>query len=133
MSDLLNPPDWYLETTGALSKYNATLAIGTYYAIIRKHGMEAFGGTFITDGVCAAVATVEGNDAPTSVAAATDYAATGAGGWTDESVITDVTIAAASTSFSLGHVVDFIRGRARVKLVVSAGGVCTFYPTIRVG
>lgn len=129
MSDLLNPPDWYLETTGALTKATTSLAVGTYYAVIRKMGKSGFGGTFISDGACVATATVDGNDAPSSVAS--DYAATGTVGWTDEATITDVAIAAASTSFALGHVVDYERGRARVKLVVATAGVCTFYPTIK--
>ena len=34
-------------------------------------------------------------------------------------------------AFALGHVVDYERSRARVKLVVSTAGVCTFYPTIK--
>jgi hypothetical protein len=128
----LHPPDWFLETTGAQSKATASLAAGTYYAKIDLQGRCAFGGTFHTDGVVEATATVDGNDLPTGVAAATDHAATGTGGWTDESAITDVAIAAASTSFALGHVVEFERSRARVKLVVATPGVCTFYPTIKV-
>ena len=127
--DLLFPPDWYLETTGALTKATASLPAGTYYARIRLGTAHGFGGTFVTDGACVATATVDGNDAPSSVAA--DYVATGTGGWTDESVITDVAITAGPTSFALGHVVDFERSRARVKLVVSTPGVCTFYPTIK--
>ena len=90
---------------------------------------SGFGGTLISDGTCVATATVDGNDAPSSVAS--DYAATGTVGWTDEATITDVAIAAASTSFALGHVNYFERGRARVKLVVTTPGVCTFYPTIK--
>lgn len=125
----LYPPDWYLQTTGAMSKATASLAAGTYYAKIDLQGRCEFGGTFITDGACVATATVDGNDAPSSVAS--DYAATGTVGWTDEATITDVAIAAASTSFALGHVVDYERGRARVKLVVTTPGVCTFYPTTK--
>lgn len=127
----IDAPDWYLQTTGALTKATASLAAGTYYAKIDLQGSHSFGGTFLTDGVVVATATVDGNDVPTSVAAATDYAATGTGGWTDESAVTDVTIAAATTSFALGHVLDFERSAARVKLVVTTGGVCTFYPTVK--
>lgn len=130
MSDLFFPPDWLTESTGAIVKPTASLAAGTYYAVIRKHGVNRFGGTFVSDGTIVATATVDGNDAPSSLAAATDYAATGTGGWTDESAITDVSITAASTSFALGHVTDFERGRARVKLVVSTPGVVAFHPTI---
>jgi hypothetical protein len=129
MSDLFFPPDW-LTTTGDIVKPTASLAAGTYYAVIRKQGVNRFGGTFVSDGTIVATATVDGNDAPSSLAAATDYAATGTGGWTDESAITDVSITAASTSFALGHVTDFERGRARVKLVVSTPGVVAFHPTI---
>ena len=127
--DLLFPPDWYLETTGALTKATASLAAGTYYAPIRLAGACGFGGTFVTDGAGVATATVDGNDAPGAVAS--NHGATGTGGWTDESAITDVAITAGTTSFALGHVVDYERSRARVKLVVSTPGVCTFYPTIK--
>lgn len=127
---LLNPPDW-IKSDGTLYKYGATLAAGTYYAVIPLQGSCEFGGTFLTDGALEATATVDGNDVPTSVAAATDYAATGTGGWTDESAITDVAMTAGTTSWALGHVVDFERARARVKLVVTTGGVITFYPTLK--
>ncbi len=129
--DKLHPPDWFLQTTGAQVKATGTLAVGVYYARIDLQGSCSFGGTFITDGVIVGTITVDGNDAPSGVAAATDYAAVGTGGWTDESEITDVTISAASTSFALGHVVDFERSRARVRFNVTTGGVCTFYPTIK--
>ena len=122
-------PDWYTLTTGALIKGNASLPVGTYFAKIDLQGSCEFGGTFITDGVCEATATVEGNDAPSGVA--TDYAAVNTVGWTDESAVTDVAIAAGTTSFALGHVVEFERGRARVKLVVATPGVCSFYPTVK--
>lgn len=128
MSDLFFPPDWLTETSGVIVKPTASLAAGTYYAVIRKQGMNRFGGTLVSDGTIVATATVDGNDAPSSLSS--DYVATGTGGWTDESAITDVSITAASTSFSLGHVTDFERGRARVKLVVSTPGVVAFHPTI---
>lgn len=127
---LLNPPDW-IKSDGTLFKFGATLAAGTYYAVIPLRGACEFAGTFLTDGALEGTATVDGNDVPSSVTAATDYAATGTGGWTDESAITDVAITAGTTSWSLGHVVDYERARARVKLVVTTGGTCTLYPTIK--
>lgn len=127
--NLLFPPDW-IKSDGTLYKYNASLAAGTYYAIIPLRGATAFGGTFITDGVTAATATIDGNDLP--MTEARKYAAINTeDGWTDESAITDVTIAAGATkAFALGHVVDFVRAAARVHLVVTAQGTCIFYPTI---
>lgn len=125
---LLNPPDW-IRNDGQQFKFGASLAAGTYYAIIPLRGATAFGGTFYTDAACIATATVDGNDLP--MTDARKYAATGTSGWTDESAIADVSITAGADTFALGHVLDFERSGARVKLVVATAGVCTFYPTIK--
>lgn len=126
----LFPPDW-IRSDGALFKATASLAAGTYYAKIDMQGRDEFGGTFITDGATVATATVDGTDLP--VTEASFYGANGgAAGWTDESVITDVAIAAGATlAFALGHVVEFERGSARVHLAVTVAGPCTFYPTLK--
>lgn len=127
--DRLTPPDW-IRNDGQQFKYNATLAAGTYYAIIPLRGATAFGGTLIADATLVATATVDGNDLP--VTASTFYAATGGtSGWTDESAITDVTINASAGAYAIGHVCDFERSGARVKLVVTTEGVCTLYLTIK--
>ena len=127
---LLNPPDWF-RSDGQQFKFGASLAAGTYYAIIPLRGATAFGGTFITDGVTAATATVDGHDLPMTEARV--YAAVNTeDGWTDEAAIPDVVMAAGATkAFALGHVVDFVRASARVHLVVTAQGTCVFYPTIK--
>ena len=61
MSDLLNPPDWYLETTGALTKATASLAVGTYYAVIRKMGKSGFGGYAYKDAEVVPAGGMSGN------------------------------------------------------------------------
>lgn len=125
--DLDRAPKW-ISDSGTEQEVGATLAVDTYYLEIRKGRAMEFSFTLIHDASIVATATVEGNDAPSSVGSA--YATAATSGWQDEADITDITIAG-GTAASVGrHVVDFVKNRARVMLVVTTPGVCTLYPTI---
>lgn len=120
----------WIKSDGTPQQHGAQLGAGTYYAEIPKGRADHLAATLVYDGDIEAVATLEGNDVPGSVAAATPHAAVGVSGWVDYSVELGSKAMTGTAGAAAWQVADYESRRARVKLDVTVAGVCSLYPFV---